>query len=231
MKYIYLTSIIVTSAFTVSAQIKIGPRIGVNLSNVKTDVSTTTTNIFTSYSIGATLEKSIGEAVAVQLNVLASQKGYDFIDVDENKNTLGASNSLSFSKSSVVTSRGTRKFFYLDIPIALLYKKDLGIGKVIAGAGAYYASNFWGVSEEKNTYVVGSSGDLSLSSIEGTYDLKKSKELSSSDFGLLATAGLEFNEKVQLSFTYNLGLADIDPGKAKTQNRVVNVSLVYFIKR
>jgi hypothetical protein len=231
MKHILLLYILLFSTISTFGQLKIGPRVGINLSNVNTDRTTTTATIFTSYSLRGMVEKGLGEALALQVSVLVSQKGYNFIDVEENKNALTTTSSLSFSKSSVVTSRGKKELFYLDIPLSLVYKKDLGIGKVLFGGGGYYSMNFWGVSKETNTYVVGAASDLSLSTITGTYDLKEKNELSSSDLGLLANVGMEFNEKAQLSVNYNFGLADIDPGKATTQNRVVNISFVYFIKR
>ena len=230
MKYIPILFLSLLSLTSVFGQLKIGPRVGVNLSNVTTDRSTTTTTNLTSFSLGATLEKGLGEALALQVSILASSKGYNFVDVTQNKSTVTPSNSLSFSKSSVVTSQGKKELFYLDLPISILYKKDLGIGKVLFGGGAYYSYNFWGVSTETTTYVVGATADLSLSTITGIYDMKANNELSNSDFGLLANIGLEFNERTQLSANYNFGLADIDPGTASTKNRVMNISFIYFIK-
>lgn len=230
MKYIFQIGAILLST-AVFGQTKIGPRVGVNLSNVSTDVASTTTNIYTSYSIGALVEHGLGETFALQVSVLASQKGYNFVDVQENRSNNSASNVFAFSKSSVVTSRGTRQFFYLDVPVSIVYKRDLGLGKVFGGLGGYYSYNFWGVSKETNTYVVGASSDLSLSTIDGNYDMRANKELTSSDYGLIVNAGLEFNDKAQLSFNYSYGLADIDPGTAKVQNRTMNISLAWFFVR
>ena len=215
------------------AQIKFGPRIGVDLSsakvsllspNLSTKVSSNV-NLKASYTIGGTAEARIGDAFAIQLSFLLINKGYSFIESYESKtDAIGSSN----FRSSVITNRGTKEFLYMDMPVNVIYKKDLGIGKVLLGLGGYFSYNIWGVSKEKNTYVVGSSSDLSLTSLDGTYDLKKSKELSDTDYGASIMTGLEFNEKTQLTISYNHGLADINPGEATVRNRAVSITFAYL---
>ncbi|MBC8111373.1 MAG: PorT family protein [Verrucomicrobia bacterium] len=238
MKKIYLFLFFSAISGTLFGQIKYGPKIGINLSGANlsspsptenTNVSSTAT-LRTSYCLGAMAEARVGDAFAVQLSLMISNKGYNFIEVLESKTEFGNNSSAQTAllKSSVVTNRGTRNLLYLDIPVAFVYKKDLGIGKVFGGLGGYFSYNIWGVTKEKNTYVVGSSFDLSLSSLNGTYDLTVANELSRTDFGGFLTAGLEFDERTQVAVNYNLGLSDTNPGLAKVYNRTVSITVTYL---
>jgi hypothetical protein len=238
MKKIYLFLFFSAISGTLQAQIKYGPKLGINLSGANlsspnptenTNVSSTAT-LRTSYCLGGMAEARIGDAFAMQLSLMISNKGYNFIEVLESKNELGSNTSQNaLLKSSVVTNRGTRNLLYLDIPVAFVYKKDLGIGKAFGGLGGYFSYNIWGVTKEKNTYVVGSSFDLSLSSLNGTYDLTDANELSRTDFGGFLTAGLEFDERTQIAVNYNLGLSDTNPSAAKVYNRTVSITVTYLL--
>ena len=227
MKKLYMFTLIYFIPTIGSAQFKVGPKIGLNICGATTNQSSTTVNLYTSFSGGIVGEFNFLDKLAIQANFLISSKGYNYLDVQENKSNNTSQN--TFSKSSVVTSRGTRSYLYLDFPVYLLYKKDLGIGKAFVGAGGYLAYAVWGVDKSQTTYVVGASNDLSLSSINDTYDLEKSNELNKVDGGLVFTLGLEFNERLQLQGLYQLGLTDIDASDRVVRNWNFNISLAYLL--
>jgi hypothetical protein len=200
--------------------------------NVGTGVrNTNTSTLLVSYVIGAMGELRVGENFAFQFSLLANRKGYNFVEVTATQASISNSSpdiEDSFIKSSVVTNQGKQKLLYLSLPFTMVYKKDLGIGKIMFGAGGYYAYCLWGSSKEQNTYAVGSSFDLSLSSIEGTYNLIEKNELQRADYGAVLMTGFEFDEKVQLSVHYSLGLADINPQETTVRNRTVSITLAYL---
>jgi hypothetical protein len=237
MKKTYPFLLCLLAGSLASAQIKYGPRLGINLNSASlstpgggenTRTSSNATSL-TSFCIGGLGELRLGENFALQLSLLASRKGYNFVEVIETQNKAALTTaSADFLKSSVITNRGVHQLLYLDVPLTLVYKKDLGIGKIMFGLGGYYAYCLWGVSKEQNTYVVGSASDLSLSSIDGTYDLIKKKQLSRNDFGAVLMTGLEFNERTQLTAQYSLGLADVNPSDATVRNRTVSITVTYL---
>ncbi|MBC8110743.1 MAG: PorT family protein [Verrucomicrobia bacterium] len=211
---------------SVSAQTKFGLSIGVNLSGVSTDAPNTKINLRPSFQIGAMADIRLSEKLFFQGSLLFSERGYGFLAITETVDS-----SLALPRSSVVTSEGKRILSYIDLPVLLVYKLDLGIGRAFVGAGPYFSYNLRGVNKENNTYVVNSDRDLSITKINGNYDMNRLQEISRIDYGATFTLGIEFEEKWQLAAHYGLGLADIDPNQYKVSNRTTSITLVYLFDK
>jgi hypothetical protein len=218
-----LTFILFLMTCSISAQVKFGPRIGVNLSGVNSDVPNTKINLRPSFQLGVMTDIRLSEKLFFQGSILFSERGYGFLSITETVDTT-----LALPRSSIITSEGNRILAYIDVPVMLVYKLDLGIGRAFFGAGPYFSYNLRGVNKENNTYVVNSDRDLSITKISGNYDMNKLKEIDRIDYGATFTLGMEFDEKWQLAAHYGLGLADIDPNQYKVSNRTTSISLVYL---
>jgi hypothetical protein len=226
MKNLYLFTVcIFLGTGLLSAQVKFGPRVGVNLASVSSDASDTKVNLRTSFQVGVMADARLSEKLFLQGSLLFSERGYGFLSVTQFRDSASAD---ELPRSAVVSSEGKRIFAYIDVPIALVYKLDLGIGRAFFGAGPYFSFNLRGVNKENNTYVINSDRDLSITSISGSYDMNKLKQISRIDYGATFTAGMEFDEKLQVAAHYGFGLADINPNEPTVRNRTTTISLVYL---
>lgn len=133
-----------------------------------------------------------------------------------------------------VTSGTRMRLSYLEVPVNLVYKQPIGIGRLLLGAGPYVAYGLDGryefkVSRNGNTVKTGSR----------SIDFSKSSNTNSSvirilpwDFGINGMLGIEFNNHFILSANYAMGFVDIDRTAATTtQNYYMGLTLGYLFNR
>lgn len=184
----------------VQGQIKFGPEIGLNFSqmNMKSSGTEYTPKTLMGFHIGLISEFSLSENLFVQPGILYSSKGSKF-------DIMGTEAEVSPS--------------YIEIPINLMYKFNLGAPKVFILAGPYIAYGIGGKIK-----VAGQTQDIQFGS-DSNSDMKPL------DYGLSFGAGVEI-ANIELSARYELGLANLapqDPSNNKFTNKVFAISLAYLI--
>ncbi len=204
------------SVISLSAQIRIGMKAGLNISNQAITVPEAggfvlsefefKTESLANFHIGANANWYINDFLIVQPNLLFSGKGIKYTNAgdgyrDEGKTTL----------------------YYLDIPVYLMFKQDVGLAELFIGPGAYYS---FGISG-KDIYTTSSSNGLSQTNEK---DIKWGTNLSKTDYGLAFQGGINFSFNMQFSVFYQLGLKDIDKTVTgyPTKNHVFGVSIGYL---
>jgi hypothetical protein len=186
------------AASQIEAQVRFGPEVGLNLSKMtfsSSSGSMTTTNL-TTFHAGLDVEFGITKDFFIQSGVLYSIKG---------------------TKFSVLGVEGQVNPNYIEVPIHLMYKFDIGGPKFLVLAGPYFA------------YGIG--GKVKVASV--TQDIqfgnKSSDDFKPLDYGLNLGLGVEMSG-VQLTGRYSIGLTNLSPTTDVTEkNSVIEISLAYFI--
>ncbi|MCB2407264.1 porin family protein [Hymenobacter lucidus] len=212
-------ALVVAGATSAQAQITFGPRVGLNVANVATDlpgsIEIDTKTIFAP-QIGLTLNAQFGN-LSVQPSLLFSQKGYK-IEEDEDDYSYKATARLS----------------YAEIPVNLVYTTGGTEGfQVFAGPYAGFGIGGKAKFEEDDNGQKSSGEDkIKFASKEG--DADKTEYYRALDFGLNAGVGYKAGA-LQAQLGYGLGLSNLVPNdeddkdpEYKLKNRVFHLSISYF---
>ncbi|PID94974.1 MAG: hypothetical protein CSA95_01920 [Bacteroidetes bacterium] len=119
----------------------------------------------------------------------------------------------------------TSRINYLDIPLNLKARMDLGVIGLWGSVGPYLGIGVGGKNKAENIPLLGD--------FEKKIEFGKDKDLKLFDYGLGLGLGAEFHG-ILLGAYYNLGMANIanKEGNGYTsQNRVISVSLGYRFAR
>lgn len=225
-QFIVLTTALVLGITAAYAQkeedklVSIGIRAGVNLQKIYGDdfMGNKLSNDFTTgFHAGINAELFISEGFYLQPGLLYSTKGA------ERKN-----NNIEY----------TQHISYIELPVNLLFKPELGSGKLLLGAGPYAA---YGISGKNKTKTGGTAVELdakfknkitaaeyATTLLNGAYYLKPF------DFGGNVLIGYELNSGFSLQLNGQLGLSQINPkadgvaaDKSKWKNIGFGASLGY----
>ncbi len=238
------------------AQITFGPKVGINLANVKYKLSDADkkdgakepdTQMKIGASFGLMMNARFGN-LAIQPALTYSMKGYKLDEkVDETTTQDG------FTTTSKGTSTGQMSLGYIDIPVNLVYTTggDQGF-QVFAGpyvgfgmGGKYEfdskvtsTTSFGGQQIASSEVSFKGDGDVEFKSEVTRDDAKKEKTefVRQPDFGINAGIGYLMN-RFQVQAGYGLGLNTLipdyegdttsDSDKSKLTNRVIHVTVAY----
>lgn len=212
--------IIPTSTF---AQIKFGIKAGINLADMNGRVdgikdSDTKTKL--GFNLGGVLNYSFTDILSLETGLILDSKGYEY-RFDSNGDF---SSKADYGK--LVTS-----IYYLDVPINLKVRYDLGNIKVFGRFGPYIGFALSGK--------IKATGDLKNDMKDLGLDTEKPIEFGGSatnddlkgfDFGLIFGAGVGIG-KVEIGADYDWGLLNILPGGDSDnyiRNGVFKFSLAYM---
>jgi hypothetical protein len=181
------------------AQIKFGPKVGLNLSTMtlKSSGISIDPKTHVGFNVGVISEITLAGKLALQPGIFYSAKG--------SKYTLGEE-SGTFSPS------------FVEIPVNVLYKIDVGGLKVFVNAGPYFAYGVGGKIKSG-----GESQDIKFGSTD-------SDDLKPLDIGLNIGAGVEISNII-ISANYGLGLANLSPvttDDTEMKIKVIGFSLGYL---
>ncbi|MBN2480655.1 MAG: PorT family protein [Bacteroidales bacterium] len=182
----------------IQAQIKFGPVAGLNLSTMTIKVLGLNFDSETvvGFHAGVISEIPVNENFVLQPAVLYTTKGADYTVIGEE---------IALRPS------------FIEIPVNILYKYDVGPVKLFLKAGPFIAYGIGGQIESNGIEV-----DIDYGS--GNADMKPF------DFGLNFGAGVDFNNFL-LSGQYGVGLANltsIEAGNAEMKINVIGISLAYL---
>ncbi len=201
MKKLFILSAFLLCFSMTYAQLSVGAKAGLNFANCEVEGTfAPDTDSRTTFHIGGFAEYAITESLYIRPELLISGKGL--------KLELG---NTTYKSSPT----------YLDIPVLVGYKANLGAVTVFGQAGPYFGIALGGKKVEDD------------GSEKTTEDIKfgddSNSDLKRGDFGLNFGAGVEFNPGVQVSLNYGLGLSDIYPTseEGSSKNRVFSLSVGY----
>ncbi len=183
----------------VQAQIKVGPKVGLNLSTAKLSGMGISMNEKTliGFNVGILFELPISGNLFLQPAISYSTKG---------------------SKYSVLSQEYKVSPSYIDIPVNVVYKFDLGVAKLLLNAGPYAA------------YGIAGTFDFGGDPVDIVFGNKETDDLKPLDFGLNIGAGVEISNII-VSVNYGLGLANLSPVTTdgeEIKSKVVGFSLAYL---
>lgn len=201
MKNFLKFSLVICLMFVVTniqAQIKFGPKVGLNLSTMtlKNMGISLDPKILVGFNVGVVSEIPLSGNLSLQPAVLYSAKGSKY--------------SVTISE---VTAEAEIAPSFIEIPVNAVYKFDLGSTKLFLNAGPYFAYGIGGKSKSG-----GESTDISFGSGE-------SNDMKPFDFGLNFGAGIEI-ANLLISANYEFGLANLAP--RTTDNTEMKITVIGF---
>lgn len=194
-----LTFLLILSLLAISANAqRIGIKGGLSLAKMQENYTGTnlTTSNLTGFQAGLVIEGSVTESVFLNSGVLFSQKGTKL-------NIMGVNCDVPVN--------------YVEVPVNLALKYDLGSAKLFAQAGPYAA--------------IGLSAKMKAGGQEETIEFgSDSEDLKRFDAGIGFGCGIEI-KKIQFGVNYDLGLMNIsnDPDET-SKNRALTISITLFLK-
>lgn len=185
------------------AQVKFGPKIGMNLSTMtlKSSGISLDPKMLVGFHAGVISEIGLAENVFLQPGVLFSSKGskYEITYLEQ---------TFEFSMAPGV----------IEVPINVLYSFGTGSAKLNVFAGPYAAFGITGKTKSD-----GESLDIS-------YGSTAEDDIKPFDFGLNFGAGVNINGFL-ISAQYGFGLANLAPdttGDSEMKNKVIAISIGYL---
>jgi hypothetical protein len=196
-KVLVVIAVAILTVGAAQAQFKFGVRAGLNLTNQKLSSSgiSISPDSKAGFQIGVVGDLSVSDALAIQPGIVFA--------------TLGCK--LGDTKTSLN---------YIQVPINVQYKFDLGSVQLFPQAGPYLGFAIGGKYKED-----GESMDLKIGNDELEDDYK------AFDFGLGIGAGIQFAKSFQAVVGYNFGLINIDPAGGsdyKVKNNGLAITLTYL---
>lgn len=226
MKKIFTTLLIVLVAFGISnAQIKFGPKIGINLANVSIspEDEELETKMTTLFSVGLLADVGFTENVGLQTGLMYSAKGFK-VDEQDDEFDFGLKMNATFN--------------YLELPIHFVYK----LNSLQIYAGPYVAYGLGGKNKVEWTFddetetdegkFVSKLGEVSFEDFEELED--DESFLNALDYGLNFGLGYELNG-ILINAGYSLGLGNVmpkyedDEDEDTMKNGVISISAAYLL--
>jgi len=220
--------ILIGSSKMMNAQTSLGIKAGMNFSNVSMkneSGSYNSTQSIPGMQIGLTLEIPLLANFYLQPAVLYLAKGF------KQEDSWFANQGNEFKV----------KVSYLELPVNLLYKPELGIGNLFIGAGPYVGYGTGGKWEAESDVLIGdirieNHGDVIFNDdvMKGEFgNYLYGKPL---DYGASFLVGYELKNSLSLQFNFQRGLADLQPdingvkGNGKLKNRSFEIAIGYRFK-
>jgi hypothetical protein len=183
-------------AFTnMQAQIKFGPKVGLNLSTMTMKIGSLSIDPKTvvGFHVGVISEIPLVGNLSLQPGILYSAKGSKWAESEEE---------ILFSPS------------FIEIPVNVVYKFDLGAIKLLLNAGPNFA------------YGIGGKIKFTSGSVSESQDIEfgsgSEKDMKPLDIGLNIGAGVEIANLI-ISANYGLGLANLAPENTDDKEMKINV--------
>lgn len=182
------------------AQVKIGIQAGSSLNNQRINASTGSMyagDRFKGYQAGVVADINLGKNFYLQPQLLFARKGAaHFSSVDRHETQV--------------------RFSYIELPVNIMYKADVGLGKVFFGTGATFSYAVGGKEQYGSNTTKLFSGPV--------------KNWKREDISINTTAGLELNNGLFISARWQRGLLDIyKPGDASVKNKSLSLSVGYLL--
>lgn len=223
-----LTLALIASTF-VMAQVEVGVRAGLNLSTIHwkdadgRDISGV--KRVPGFHAGLTFDIPVAPDFYIQPGALLTTKGGE----------LREEASEVYWEETYYSGEYTRlNAYYLEVPFNFIYKPQVGMGRLMVGAGPYVA---YGLGGKYKDYFDGNITTDKLEFLNDWDDQSTNGDIQPYgkplDFGLNVLGGYEFNNRFSVQLNAGIGLANIEPNDAgrkpdlSMKNSTVGISLGY----
>lgn len=218
-KLLFLLVILMVSHGLWAQETQFGVKMGINFPSLQPRTGFSPGSeykISAKFLLGGFANIKIGKATTLQPGLSFSVKGNKSVEQH---------NSISYGSPVPFTTERNLNIYYLELPVNVLYNKELSLGTAYVGGGAYVAYAISGrirSIDKRNIYV-------KRGSAERVEFGDQPEQLDKSDYGLNAVAGFRLKNKIDFSLNYGFGLANISNNPAfKSHNRNVGISLGYI---
>lgn len=211
------------------AQVEVGLRAGLNLSNIhwKDDNGQTVTGVRTlpGFHAGVTFDIPVAPDFYIQPGALFTTKGGE----------LRETASEFYWDEPYYSGDYTRlNAYYLEVPFNFIFKPQVGMGRLMVGAGPYVA---YGIGGKYKDYYDGTTTIDKLEFLKDWDDQSSNVDIQPYgkplDFGLNVLGGYEFNNRFSVQLNGGIGLANIEPNDSGSKpngsmrNSTVGISVGY----
>lgn len=195
----------IAAGSTTAQELTFAPEVGINLSNVSGDVSNTDMKI--GLKVGGVVNIPAGGGFYLQPGLFFHQKGFK-----------------TSSEMLGIKATSTTNFNYLELPVNVLYRVDLGnAGGIFASAGMYAA---YAVSGKVKGEVAGIEASEKVDFGSGADEMKPF------DWGANFGLGYETPWGVYVRGQYGLGLGNLsNVDDFSVKNNSIQISVGYLIGR
>ena len=214
------------------AQFRLGPEIGLNVSNINQNASSlntgsgasisSITSLLSSYTnnyglrVGVNAEYSFSESFALQSGLYYSMMG-----------ASTNAQSLSFSGLNISLGAGSVRLNYLHVPVYAVYKVDAGSGKFVMGAGPFISYCLSGTTN-LGAIKLDTLGTFPASSTAISFG-SDSSSIKALDYGIGMMAGYEMANGLYFKVGYNYSLQNISNANGTTEkNSCFFVSAAWY---
>ncbi|MCO5240770.1 MAG: PorT family protein [Chitinophagaceae bacterium] len=204
LKAVVLVLISISVSHIISAQVQWGVKAGGNLSGMllKDEGGYVKIKLRPGFHLGGTAELALADKFSLQPSLLLTSKGFT-IDKSGGAQYLYGVDRIKFTS------------YYIELPVNFIFKPQAGNGKMLLGAGPYFAYGLGGrwKAEANGMSVTGklkfindfSSADSSIGGNSRTVPYTKPF-----DFGANILIGYEFSKNLYIHLNGQLGLLDVD---------------------
>ena len=213
--------------FSANAQLRTAIAGGVNVSSVPGNSSPQWDSLNYSYSSRTGFHIGLlAETHLFNSDNLYFQTGMSYIN-------KGRKFSASFDSSSagITKVQGSQFVNYMEIPLNVVFKKDIGKKSRLIFGGGPYASFLFSGRESKSVYY--SNGSVDASENTSLKVPRSSGKYKNMDFGVNALAGVEFG-KVFITANFSKGLSRFYTANTNTgsfKNQVVGATIGYYLNK
>lgn len=226
-KSILLTLLAIGGAFSSFAQISYGVKAGFNSSSMTFDGEDNSFDGGNDYlkrlaawNAGVIVDIQLADNFYLQPQLLVSAKGIRFKG-EETYEVGGISYTEKIDGKLTTT--------YLELPVNLLYKHELGPGKIFGGFGPYVA---YGLGGKLDGFTEEGFDDPKVKFDGDDEATDNNIHYKGIDAGANFTIGYELNNGLLLGVNYSLGLTNIDVyDKSTTKNNYFGISVGYLLKK
>lgn len=201
MKFLTITAVLITASLTMQSQVSFGILGGVNFQNINGENSNGTrleNGLLTGFHAGVNVNIPVATGFYFQPGLLFSIKGA--------KNEFF---NPPLKASGDYTT--TTKLSYIELPLNLLFRPQLGSGHILLGFGPYVA---YGIAGKETTRLNSISIERPVkfeNQVQGWADLVENAYYRPFDAGANILFGYEFSMGVFLQLNAQLGLLKINP--------------------
>ncbi len=198
-----LLLIFIATNYNASSQIQWGVKAGGNLSAMllKEETGYTRVKLRPGFHIGGTADILLSDKFYLQPALQFTTKGFK---IDSDAQYLSGLDYMRFTS------------YHVELPVNLVFKPQVGNGKMLLGVGPYIA---YGISGRWKAVGngVGITGklkfvnDISSADSSGIISSRKAPYTKPFDFGANVLIGYEFNKHYYFHINGQLGLIDVDP--------------------
>lgn len=198
IKISFLLALITMAASSVQAQVSFGIRAGVNFSNIngKDAADDKLENkLLPGFNAGVNVEIPVADQFYLQPGLLFTTKGTKWEDSDV-KSSIG----------------------YIELPINLVFKPELGAGKMLLGFGPYVAYGVTGkISDDNDSEKI----KFESKSTAIDYAAAGGRMVKPFDAGANVLVGYEFSNKLSAQLNAGLGLVNMTPKLSGTGSELL----------